>query len=98
MVSKSVAGAAVFREEAFVSDDQSREYDARRRRQARSRQAGTRGGRSPSQPVFGSVRIHLEIGDRIGAMCFRWIGVIRKLTKRIGLVRETNDPLDLFRR
>ena len=31
-------------------------------------------------------------------MCFGGIGVIRELVKRIGLVREINDRLDLFKR
>ena len=49
-------------------------------------------------PVFGMGRIHLEIGDRIGAMSFGGIGVMRRLVSKLGLVREINQRLHLLKR
>ena len=35
--------------------------------------------------MFGLGRIHLEIGDRVGAMSFGGIGVLRHLVTKLGL-------------
>ena len=81
-----------------ISYKQSRKNSARRGRKAKVRRARTRGGRGGSKPVFGLGRIHLEIGDRIGAMSFGGIGVMRRLVSRLGLVREIDRRLDLLKR
>ena len=67
-----------------ISYRQSRQNSAHRGRKAKARRASARGGRARSKPVFGLGRIHLEIGDRIGAMSFGGIGVMRRLTSRSG--------------
>ena len=48
--------------------------------------------------MFGLGRIHLEIGDRIGAMSFGGIGVMRRLVSRLGSVREIDRRLPLLKR
>ena len=78
-----------------ISYKQSRKNSARRGRKAKVRRARARGGRAGSKPVFGLGRIHLEIGDRIGAMSFGGIGVMRRLVSRLGLVREIDRRLHL---
>ena len=70
----------------------------RRRLKAQSRQARAPRGRSQARPLFGSGRIHLEIGDRIGAICFGGYGVIRELINGFGLVHEIKHRRDLFKR
>ena len=81
-----------------ISYKQSRKNSARRWRKAKVRRARARGGRAGSKPVFGPGRIHLEIGDRIGAMSFGGIGVMRRLVSRLGLVREIDRRLHLLKR
>ena len=81
-----------------ISYKQSRKNSARRGRKAKVRRARARGGRAGSKPVFGPGRIHLEIGDRIGAMSFGGIGVMRRLVSRLGLVREIDRRLHLLKR
>ena len=81
-----------------ISYKQSRKNSARRGRKAKVRRARARGGRSGSKPVLGLGRIHLEIGDRIGAMSFGGIGVMRRLVSRLGLVREIDRRLHLLKR
>ena len=81
-----------------ISYKQSRKNSARRGRRAKARQARARGGPARSKPVFGLGRIQLEIGNRIGAMSFGGIGVIRRLVSRLGLVREIDRRLHLLKR
>ena len=81
-----------------ISYKQSRKNSALRGRKAKVRRARARGGRAGSKPVFGPGRIHLEIGDRIGAMSFGGIGVMRRLVSRLGLVREIDRRLHLLKR
>ena len=81
-----------------ISYEQSRKNSAHRGRKAKVRQARARGGRARSKPVLGLGRIHLEIGDRIGAMSFGGIGVMRRLVSRLGLVREIDRRLHLLKR
>ena len=81
VVSTILARVAESNQEAFpvkpISYKQSGKNSARRGRKAKARRARARGGRAWSNPVFGLGRIHLEIGDRIGAMSFGGIGVMR---------------------
>ena len=81
-----------------IPHEQSRKNSARRGRKAKARQARARRGRARSKPVFGPGKIHLEIGDRIGAMSFGGIGVIRRLVSGLGLVREIDRRLYLLKR
>ena len=55
---------------------------------AKARRTGARRGRARAKPVFGLGRIHLEIGDRIGAMSYGGIGVVRRLVTKLGLLRR----------
>ena len=81
-----------------ISHEQSRKNSARRRRKAKARRTGARRGRARAKPVFGLGRIHLEIGDRIGAMSFGGIGVVRRVVTKLGLVGEINRRLHLLKR
>ena len=63
-----------------------------------SLQARAPGGRSQERPLFGSGRIHLEIGDGIRAICFDGSGVIRELINSFGVVHEIKHRLDLVKR
>ncbi len=82
-----------------ISHRQSRRNSARRkrkveaRRRRRARRLGTR-----SRPVFGSGRVHYEIGARINATSHGGIGAVRRLVWKLGLPQEIDRRLKLLKR
>ncbi len=64
--------------------------EARRRR---ARRLGTR-----SRPVFGSRRVHYEIGARVNATSHGGIGAVRRLVAKPGLPQEIDRRLKLLKR
>ena len=48
--------------------------------------------------MFGSGKVHYEIGARISAMSFGGIGAVRRLVSRLGLAREIDARVELLKR
>jgi len=72
-----------------ISHTQSRRNSARRRRKVAARHALAGHWKPRQKPMFGSGKVHYEIGANTDAMCFGGIGAIHRLVTKLGCPRRS---------
>ncbi len=80
-----------------ISIKQSRRNTARRRRKVEARHARAGRWTAQSQPMFGSGRVHYEVGARTEAMSYGGIAAVHRLVTKLGLPKTIDATLRLLK-
>jgi hypothetical protein len=80
-----------------ISQKNSRRNSARRKRKVSKRHARAGHWSSQPSPMFGSGRVHYEIGGRGDVMGYGGIGAVHRLVTRLGLAKELDERLQLLK-
>jgi len=80
-----------------ISVKQSRRNSERRRRKVTARHAKAGHWSAQPQPMFGSGRVHYEVGAHTDAMCYGGIAAIHRLVTKLGLAKTIDATLKLLK-
>jgi len=80
-----------------ISVKQSRNNSAERRRKVMARQAKAGHWTARSKPVFGSSRVHYEVGAHTEAMSYGGIAAVHRLVTKLGLPKTIDATLQLLK-
>ena len=80
-----------------ISVKLSRRNSERRRRKVTARHAKAGHWSAQSAPMFGTGRVHYEVGTHTDAMCYGGIAAIHRLVTKLGLAKTINSTLDLLK-
>ena len=80
-----------------ISVKQSCRNTARRRRKVAARHGKAGHWRAQSKPMFGTGRVHYEVGTHTDAMCYGGIASIHRLVTKLGLAKTIDATLKLLK-
>ena len=80
-----------------ISVKQSRRNSERRRRKVTARHAKAGHWSAQPQPMFGSGRVHYEVGTHTDAMCYGGIAAVHRLVTKLGLAKTIDATLKLLK-
>ena len=80
-----------------ISVKQSRRNTAGRRRKVAARHGKAGHWRAQSKPMFGTGRMHYEVGTHTDAMCYGGIAAIHRLVTKLGLAKTIDATLKLLK-
>ena len=80
-----------------ISLKQSRRNTARRRRKVAARHAQAGHWTAQPEPMFGSGRVHYEVGAHTDAMSYGGIGAVHRLVTKLGLAKTIDETLQLLK-
>jgi len=80
-----------------ISVKQSRRNTAERRRKVAARHGKAGHWRAQSKPMFGTGRVHYEVGTHTDAMCYGGIAAIHRLVTKLGLAKTIDTTLKLLK-
>jgi Transposase DDE domain group 1 len=80
-----------------ISHEQSRRNSARRKRRVAARHAQAGHWKAQPDPMFGSGRVHYEIGANTDAMSFGGIAAVHRMVTKLGLPEKIDEGVKLLK-